>query len=78
MKNKLLSLLIMSILSSSFAFAQDEARLLRFPTLHDDQVVFSYGGDLYSVDADGGLAWKLNIIVGIISDFSSFLCLCII
>jgi len=60
MKNKLLSLLIMSILSSSFAFAQDEARLLRFPTLHDDQVVFSYGGDLYSVDADGGLARKLT------------------
>ena len=27
----------------------DEARLLRFPTIHGQQIVFSYAGDLYTV-----------------------------
>ena len=39
---------------------QKEARLLRFPTIYGDQIVFSYAGDLYSVDADGGIARKLT------------------
>ena len=61
MKNKFLSLLVMGLMCFSFSFAQDdEARLLRFPTISNDQVVFSYGGDLYSVDADGGTARKLT------------------
>ncbi len=61
MKNKFLSLLVMGLMCFSFSFAQDdEARLLRFPTINNDQVVFSYGGDLYSVDADGGTARKLT------------------
>ncbi len=60
MKNKLLTLLIMSLLTCSFTNAQDEARLLRFPSIFEDQVVFSYGGDLYTVDADGGTARKLT------------------
>ena len=60
MKNKFLSLLITGLLCFSFSYAQDEARLLRFPTISNDQVVFSYGGDLYSVDADGGTARKLT------------------
>ncbi|MEE4116857.1 MAG: PDZ domain-containing protein, partial [Marinilabiliaceae bacterium] len=60
MKNKFLSLLITGLLCFSFSYAQDEARLLRFPTISKDQVVFSYGGDLYSVDADGGTARKLT------------------
>ena len=37
-----------------------EARLLRFPAIHEDQIVFTYAGDLYSVDADGGVARKLT------------------
>ncbi len=40
--------------------AQDEARLLRFPAIHGNQVVFTYAGDLYSVDKAGGLARKLT------------------
>lgn len=61
MKNKFLSLLVMGLMCFSFSFAQDdEARLLRFPTINNDQVVFSYGGDLYSVDAEGGTARKLT------------------
>jgi len=33
--------------------AQDEARLLRFPDIYDNQIVFTYAGDLYTVSADG-------------------------
>jgi len=38
----------------------EEARLLRFPALHGDQVVFGYAGDLYTVPAQGGLARRLT------------------
>ena len=37
-----------------------EARLLRFPAIHGDQVVFGYAGDLYTVGAKGGLARRLT------------------
>ena len=40
--------------------AQQEARLLRFPTLHGDQLIFSYAGDLYTVKSTGGSARKLT------------------
>lgn len=38
----------------------DEARLLRFPALHGDQVVFTYAGDLFTVSARGGVARRLT------------------
>src|SRR5262245_23505578 len=44
--------------------AQDEARLLRFPAIHDQSIVFTYAGDLYSVPAAGGVARKLTSHVG--------------
>ncbi len=34
-------------------FAQDETRLLRFPTTHGDTVIFTYAGNLYTVSASG-------------------------
>src|SRR5260370_29627643 len=40
--------------------AADEARLLRFPTIHDKQIVFTYAGDLYTVPSTGGVARKLT------------------
>jgi tricorn protease len=43
-----------------FVEAQDEARLLRFPAIHGDQVVFTYAGDLYTVARAGGMARKLT------------------
>ncbi|HPM93452.1 MAG TPA: hypothetical protein PKZ74_11655, partial [Bacteroidales bacterium] len=42
------------------ALTQDEARLLRFPAIHGDQVVFTYAGDLYTVAKSGGMARKLT------------------
>ena len=37
-----------------------EARLLRFPAVYGNQVVFSYAGDLYTVVRSGGTARKLT------------------
>ena len=38
----------------------EEARLLRFPAMHGDQVVFTYSGELYTVERTGGVARKLT------------------
>src|SRR5260221_170890 len=40
--------------------AQDEARLLRFPTIHGDTVAFTHAGNIYSAPAAGGLARRLT------------------
>lgn len=41
-----------------------EARLMRFPAVNNNQIVFSYAGDLYSVPLSGGIARKLTTHVG--------------
>lgn len=51
------------LLHASLA-AQTEARLLRFPAIHGNQIVFSYAGDLYSVSAGGGVARRLTSDIG--------------
>jgi tricorn protease len=40
--------------------AQQEARLLRFPAIHGNQLVFTYAGDLYTVSSQGGVARKIT------------------
>lgn len=40
--------------------AQHETRLMRFPTIHGNHVVFSYAGDLYTVQKSGGIARQLT------------------
>jgi len=47
-----------------FLQAQNEARLLRFPTVYGNKIIFSYAGDLYTVAATGGMARKLTSDVG--------------
>src|SRR5580658_4075017 len=44
-------------------YAQD-AKLMRFPAIYNNQVVFSYAGDLYTVDRGGGQARKLTSDIG--------------
>ena len=39
---------------------EEEARLLRFPTIHDNKLVFTYAGDLYTVASAGGVARRLT------------------
>ncbi|HKK81066.1 MAG TPA: hypothetical protein VJ909_02385 [Prolixibacteraceae bacterium] len=38
----------------------DEARLMRFPAVSQNQIVFTYAGDLYTVDIEGGMARKIT------------------
>ena len=40
--------------------AQNETRLLRFPHIHGNTVVFTYAGDLYTAPVTGGEAKRLT------------------
>ncbi|MFC1565065.1 S41 family peptidase [candidate division KSB1 bacterium] len=55
----ILSLLFIAAFAGA-VFAQDEARLLRFPAINGDQIVFTYAGDLYTVSANGGTARRIT------------------
>lgn len=59
-------LLAIALLIFSGAKAQEaeEARLLRFPAVHGNQVVFSYAGNLYTVDLNGGVARRMTNSAG--------------
>jgi len=56
----LLALLASGMFNSPLVAAPDEARLLRFPSIHGDKIVFTYAGDLYTVSASGGTARRLT------------------
>ncbi len=61
MRRIYLSFIIVFLLGINFVSAQTgEARLLRFPAISGNQIVFTYAGDLYTVAADGGTARKLT------------------
>ncbi|MEI6684376.1 MAG: PDZ domain-containing protein [Bacteroidota bacterium] len=57
---KKITLIFTFMLLLGAAIAQDEARLMRFPAMHGNQIVFTYAGDLYTVDKSGGIARKLT------------------
>lgn len=45
----------------TFAFSQQpEERLMRFPDIHGDKIVFVYGGDLWLASAGGGTAHRVT------------------
>lgn len=52
--------------------AQEDARLLRFPAVHGQKVVFTYAGDLYQVPLSGGTARKLTSDVNGYEMFAHF------
>ena len=45
---------------TNLSFGAQEARVLRFPTVSNDAIVFSCAGDLYTVPLTGGVARKLT------------------
>lgn len=57
-------LLLSVLLFAACALSQQEARLLRFPAIYGDKIVFTYAGDLYTVSSTGGVARKLTSDVG--------------
>ncbi len=63
---KTLSICLLTILYFSISIAQDEPLWLRYPAISPDgkTIVFSYQGDLYRVDAEGGAAIPLTLHEG--------------
>lgn len=57
---KKISSLIIVLCSMLVAHAQEEARLLRFPAVHGNQVAFTYAGDLYVASTEGGMARRIT------------------
>jgi tricorn protease len=54
-----------TLLLLSAAQASAQTRLLRFPDIHGDRVVFTYAGDLWSAPATGGMAARLTAHPGL-------------
>ena len=48
------------LLCAAPAAAQEDTRLLRFPHIHGDRVLFTYAGDLYTAPLTGGDATRLT------------------
>ena len=48
------------MVAASLLPAQAQTKLLRFPDIHGNQVVFTYGGDLWIASASGGTAARLT------------------
>ena len=54
-------LLITGLFLLTFGITKSqETRLLRFPAIHDNQIVFTYAGDLYTADKNEDVARKLT------------------
>jgi tricorn protease len=61
-KRALLSVLLTFLFVCS---VHAQTKLLRFPDIHGDKVVFTYGGDLWLASTSGGLATRLTAHPGI-------------
>src|SRR6266542_643270 len=57
---RVLALAALATLSSSFVFAQIDARMLRYPAVSKDQIAFVYAGDIWLVPKKGGAAVRLT------------------
>src|SRR5947208_1574085 len=60
MRHHLIVLFLLVVAGTATPQGADEARLLRFPAIHGDTVVFTYAGNLYTVSAQGGIARRLT------------------
>ena len=55
-----LVLLLCTLFIADTAMAQVSARLFRYPDVSETHITFTYGGDLWIVDKEGGTASKLS------------------
>ena len=64
-----LALIVSAVMLTDTAVAADgrgePIRLMRRPDIHGGTIVFAWQGDLWSVPAEGGLARRLTVHVGI-------------
>ena len=57
---------IVAVVATQVALpASAQTKLLRFPDIHGDRVVFSYAGDLWLASTEGGLATRLTAHPGL-------------
>ncbi len=56
-----LFLCVLLLAGSLTASAQETRPLMRYPDIHDNTVVFVYGGDIWSAPVNGGVAQRLTI-----------------
>ncbi len=61
---RFISTLLITLSVSGIALA-DDTRLLRFPDIHENTVVFVYAGDIYSAPVSGGTARRLTSHAGL-------------
>ncbi|MEP6635160.1 MAG: S41 family peptidase [Acidobacteriota bacterium] len=59
------SALLLGLLLSFSSNSSAQTKLLRFPDIYGDKVVFTYGGDLWTASASGGSAIRLTSHPGI-------------
>lgn len=57
---RLITFFTITFLFVTFSMAQKDVRLLRFPAVHGEKVVFTYAGDLFEVSLKGGVARRLT------------------
>jgi len=62
---RLLAVCILSSVSLCFAGETTEGRLMRFPDVYKDRIVFSYGGDLWLGSVSGGVARRISTHPGL-------------
>ena len=60
---RLCAVLVLALIASSTAYSQ--TKLLRFPDIRGDRVVFTYGGDLWTAPSAGGMATRLTSHPGV-------------
>jgi tricorn protease len=58
------NIILLTLFITIKSYCIDEAGLLRFPTISNGKISFSYAGDLYIVDSEGGVARKLTSYKG--------------
>ncbi|HER43693.1 MAG TPA: hypothetical protein ENO08_04460, partial [Candidatus Eisenbacteria bacterium] len=54
------ALALAALLLSGSVNAAEETRLMRYPDIHGDKIVFTYGGDLWIAPSEGGAARQLT------------------
>ena len=65
LRRTLIVLATCAVALAAAAPAAAQTKLLRFPDIHGDRVVFSYGGDLWLASTGGGLATRLTAHPGL-------------
>ncbi|MCD6379739.1 PD40 domain-containing protein [bacterium] len=61
MSKRLMSFVVLLVLLVAVPlFATENSRFMRYPDIHGDMIVFSYGGDLWTVSSGGGIARHLT------------------